>query len=197
MKKTRKEDYREAWLHKALGLLRKEFAKVGVRLPEKIQISCSWPSTTPRKRIGECWTQAASVDAVFQIFISPLLGRKQTLCVLETLTHELCHTIDVTHKALFQKTCKAIGLVPAPKWTATGADKALAKRLNALGTQLGPYPHGQMTLKDKKKQTTRLLKLECEKCGCVVRVTRQWLDEYAGVPWPCPCKGTMMEEVKP
>lgn len=35
----------------------------------------------------------------------------------------------------------------------------------------------------KKKQTTRLIKVECPACGYIIRVTRSWL--LVGVPY-CP-----------
>lgn len=191
-----KEQYREVWLGKAMTLLRKEFEAVGALLSPKIQVSCSWPHTSIRKRIGECWYPEASADGVYQIFVSPRIGRKDTEQVLEILIHELCHTLERGHKAPFQRVCKIIGLEPNPKWTGTRACKALSGRLKMIAKSLGPYPHGQMTLQGQKKQTTRLLKLECEHCGCVIRVTRKWLDEYAGVTWPCPCEGKMMEIVQ-
>jgi len=42
-----------------------------------------------------------------------------------------------------------------------------------------------------KKQGCRLLKVVCE-CGCVVRMTRKWLDEVG--PPTCGCGGAMVEE---
>jgi len=42
-----------------------------------------------------------------------------------------------------------------------------------------------------KKQGCRLLKVVCE-CGCVVRMTRKWLDEVG--PPTCGCGSAMVEE---
>jgi len=43
-----------------------------------------------------------------------------------------------------------------------------------------------------KTQGTRMLKVVCQECGCVVRMTRKWLDEV-GEP-TCGCGGKMVEE---
>ena len=40
-----------------------------------------------------------------------------------------------------------------------------------------------------KKQSSRLLKAECESCGYTVRVTRKWVDQV-GAPH-CPTHGEM------
>lgn len=50
----------------------------------------------------------------------------------------------------------------------------------------GKLPHAKLEGKqtDRKKQGTRLLKAECEKCGYTVRVTKKWAAEglpYCGV----------------
>ena len=59
--------------------------------------------------------------------------------------------------------------------------------------QIGPYPHARLVASNRPKtQTTRMLKVTCQQCGCVVRMTRKWLDE-AGVP-TCGCGGEMAEE---
>ena len=42
-------------------------------------------------------------------------------------------------------------------------------------------------------QTTRMLKLQCETCGCIVRTTRKWLYLYENVDWQCPCEGGVLE----
>jgi len=92
--------------------------------------------------------------------------------------------------------------------------KALAAPIIA---ELGPIPHGRLHFRGgvirgaggveadagavdgseepestgPKKQTTRLVKCECETCGYVARTTRKWLDEK-GAPH-CPDHGAMKE----
>jgi hypothetical protein len=69
----------------------------------------------------------------------------------------------------------------------------LLEVLKTLDKKLGTYPHAALDPSEGiKKQSTRLLKVECEACGYTVRVTRKWLDE-AGSPL-CPCNEKPMTE---
>ena len=187
---------REDWLMKMIDLLRPDFEHVGSPLPEKIRVSCGFPSKSAlankARRIGECWGVESSEDKSFQVFISPLL--KEGVEVSGTLVHELVHTavgIDCKHRGPFPRVAKAIGL--EGKMTATVPGEALIVRLKELIGQLGPYPHARLVASNRPKtQTTRMLKVTCKECGCVVRMTRKWLDE-AGLP-TCGCGGEMIEE---
>lgn len=62
--------------------------------------------------------------------------------------------------------------------------------------ELGEYPHSAINLLDRptKKQTTRMIKCECEDCGYVARTSNKWIEE-AGAPL-CPCNSEPME-IKP
>jgi hypothetical protein len=179
-----------------IDLLRPDFATIGRPLPEKIRVSCGFPSKSAlarkKRRIGECWGVEASEDKSYQVFISPLL--KEWLEVTETLTHELVHTavgIECKHRGAFPKTAKAIGL--EGKMTETTAGEALKSRLRELVEQLGDYPHARLiTSNGAKTQNTRYRKVVCKKCECVIRMTRKWLDEVG--PPTCGCGGTMVEE---
>jgi len=187
---------REDWLMRAIGLLRPDFDRIDARLPEKIRVSCGFPSKSAlankARRIGECWGVESSEDKSFQVFVSPLL--KESVEVTATLVHELVHTavgIECKHRGRFPKVAKAIGL--EGKMTATVAGDALKVRLKRLIEQLGEYPHARLVASSRPKtQTTRMLKVACKECGCVVRMTRKWLDD-AGLP-TCGCGGEMVEE---
>lgn len=54
-------------------------------------------------------------------------------------------------------------------------------------------PESQRRIRGRKgkKQTTRMLKVQCPACGYLARVTRKWLEE-AGTP-TCPCGERMVE----
>ena len=80
-----------------------------------------------------------------------------------------------------------------PRRNATVAGPELEARLEKLTKELGPYPHAAMkiTTADYKKQSTRLIRVDCPTCGYLVRTTRRWL--RTGYP-VCPC-GTRMEGV--
>jgi hypothetical protein len=68
---------------------------------------------------------------------------------------------------------------------ATSAGDQLRHDLVALPEQIGqPYPHGEIRAPTHdRKQSTRMLKLQCPACGYVIRTTRTWLD--VGVPVCC------------
>ena len=187
---------REEWLEKAIDLLRPDFDTIGTTLPEKIRVSCGFPSKSAlsptKRRIGECWGVESSEDSSYQVFISPVL--KDSLEVAATLVHELVHCavgIECKHRGKFPKVAKQIGL--EGKMTETTAGEALIVRLKELIESLGEYPHARLVASSKPKtQTTRMLKVVCKECGCVVRMTRKWLDD-AGLP-TCGCGGEMEEE---
>src|SRR5271157_261254 len=124
--------FREDYLQQAIDLLRPDFAQAEFPLPEKIRVSCGFPSKSAlaksKQRIGECWGVESSEDSSFQVFVSPVL--KESVEVLATLVHELVHTavgIECKHRGKFPKAAKAVGL--EGKMTATTAGDALKIRL--------------------------------------------------------------------
>ena len=192
---------REQWLHEMAERLRPHFEDKGVwPYPDKMAISCGWPSTgalaSGRRKIGECWAPTASKDGTHNLFISPCLD--DVVEVGHVLVHEIVHSVVGTehgHKAPFKRAAIAVGL--EGKMTATTPGEALESHLRELAAKIGPYPHKALDKEasGKKKQTTRLIKLECT-CDFSVRTTRKWLDEMAeaGVDLTCPlCAGTMVE----
>jgi hypothetical protein len=102
------------------------------------------------------------------------------------LVHELVHVtvgIEAGHRGAFVKCARAVGLVGP--WTSTKAGPQLARSLSELAGELGKYPHGSLEhmTDGRKKQPTRLIKVECLCCGYKARITMQWL--LIGVP-VCP-----------
>ena len=144
--------------------------------------------------IGECWADSASAARYHEILITPL--KANPLEVGAILVHELCHTavgVKCGHRGKFGRVARAVGL--DGKLTATVAGETLKARLHTLIRSIGPYPHARLVASNAPKtQTTRMLKVECEECGCVVRMTRKWLEE-AGCP-TCGCGGEMAEPVE-
>ncbi len=187
---------RETWLLKVVEALRPDFERTGFCLTEKIRASCSWPSksalATKKKRIGEAWSAEYSGDETFETFVSPVL--KDPIEVAATLVHELCHCaagLDQQHKGRFKEVARAIGL--EGKLTATHAGDGLKERLTEITDAIGPYPHAELKHSNApKKQTTRMLKIECPGCGCIVRMTQKWLDEVG--PPVCACGEQMYLE---
>lgn len=190
---------REEWLNRLVELLRPTFSDNGKPLPKKIRVSCGWPSHGGRggsKRvIGQAWSAECSSDGTHETFISPVL--EDPSIVGATLVHELVHHavgVKKGHKRPFRTLALAVGL--EGKMTATVAGKDQKDRLETLCSKLGAYPHAALdpTAGPSKKQSTRMLKVECQRkeCGCILRMTKKWIEEV-GTP-RCACGGTMREE---
>jgi hypothetical protein len=181
---------REEWLGAAAQAMRPMFDAQGAADYPRFRVSCGWPKGGRGKTIGQAWHPKDSGDATSELFISPELddaGR-----VLATLMHELVHAVvgnEAGHKGPFRKLAKGLGL--EGKMTATVAGEALAADLLLLTGDLGPYPHAELSKLSVTKQGTRMRKVSCPKCGCIIRMTAKWLEE-AGAP-TCGCGGEMVE----
>lgn len=187
---------REAWLQKAgekfIGPL--FAAKADAKVPE-VRVSCGFPSrsatSSKRRRIGECWSPKSAADERAQIFISPVL--EDAITVLATLIHEYVHAVDRNehgHKGPFKRMALAVGLTG--KMTATTAGPELAKEIEGWIKDLGPYPHAGLSTMTRTKQSTRLIKCECDGCGYTVRTTLKWI-EAAGAPLCPACDGEQLK----
>lgn len=180
---------REAWLLDATNKLRLLLKQHGAKVPEHIAVSVGFAGNNARKRRGECWTTHASEGGkVNQIFISPLYD--DPIRVLATLLHELIHAADncaSQHKGFFSQVARSVGLVG--KLTSTDAGEDLTVILKDIASELGPYPHVKLNMGGSafKKQTTRLLKVQCTVCAMPLRVTAKWIEAYAENTWACPC----------
>lgn len=179
---------REAWLNRALVELRPWFKdRAGVEVPSDARVSVGFPGGgSARKRIGECWARSQSKDKVNEIFISPVLS--DPIRMLDVLVHEAVHAVDDCqsgHKEAFKRTALAVGL--EGKMTATHAGEELKAELERIIKALPPLTHGALDLSTRKKQPTRLVKLECDNCGMIIRTTAKWI-EQTGNP-ACACGG--------
>ena len=184
---------REEWLESAVDMIKDQILTdpvINNRDNPKtawpaIRIACGWPGGRGNrcKAIGECWSARCSGDSTVEIFVSPVLA--DPVEVLAVTVHELIHAIrpQAGHKAPFKRVAVAAGL--EGKMTATVAGTKLRGQLGTMASDLGDYPHAILTQSaGKKKQGTRLRKVECPDCGYICRVTSSWLDT-AGAPL-CP-----------
>lgn len=189
-------DTREQWLIRATEqFCRPHFLnRGGHKIPTDVKVTCGWPhkggTGAKSKRIGECWSRAASSAGVNEVFISPYLD--DPIEVLATLVHELIHAADDVksgHKGYFKTCALEVGL--EGKMTATRASDELEAIFSGWLEVLGKYPHSKLDLTKGpvKKQTTRMVKCTCGSCGFIVRTTRKWLSEV-GEPH-CPKHGRM------
>lgn len=185
---------REQWLLSATVRLRDTLFKQADAIVPEVRVSVGFPGgarVSAHKAIGQYWPGNLTDDKTPQVFVSPVLG--DPIRALDVLVHELVHacTPGSGHKGPFKRLAIKVGL--EGKMTATVAGTELTKRLNALSEELGPYPHSAINLADRKKQGTRLGKIQCTSCGYTCRVTAKWIEER-GTPL-CPCSGEPMEVV--
>ena len=186
---------REIWLNDAVEELRGLFKEHGYNFG-KVNISVGWPGGTRGNHsstIGQSWESIASSDSRNNIFISPSINNTEQ--VLAVIVHELCHVVNDcqdAHNKPFIAIARKVGLLQP--WTATKASDDLKLRLKAVEDKIGKYRGPKIKIKqsDKPKQTTRLIKVQCDKCGYTCRTTRKWIDAY-GTPI-CPKDDIEMEE---
>lgn len=176
---------RQQWLEDAAAALRQWFADKGYMVPDNVRVSVGWPrgSHGRARAIGQCWPVAASSDKHSEIFISPEITSKLNgVRIIGVLAHELVHATvgtEAGHKAPFKRCAEAIGLTG--KMTATDEGPEFVTWAQTVVARIGECPAGSLNTNARKKQSTRLLKCECDQCGYVARVTRKWVDEV-GAP---------------
>lgn len=189
-KKTIQEQTREEWLRDLMYAIAKEiFEPVAEGSTAKIatwRVSCGWPGGgSARKRIGECWSETTSKNGMTEMFISPMLGTVQE--VDHVLVHEMVHASVGTkcgHRGEFRTLARKLDL--AGKLTATTAGPELRAKLDKITKGMKPYPHGALSLSDRKKQSTRMIKIACQDCGYTARTSAKWIE--CGLP-TCYCGG--------
>ena len=180
-----KFDTREEWLHAAIKQLKRELFKQ-YKIPA-VKVSVGLPyGRGSKKAIGQHWHPAASDDKVGSIFISPTVDDDRA--VLGILIHELIHAIagnEAGHGKEFRKIAIGVGLVG--RMVSTTPGKELTKKIKKLIRKIGPYPHAKLNLNKGpiKKQSTRMVKVECLDCGYIVRTSRKNIEERG--PTLCPC----------
>jgi len=183
---------REEWLNKALHKhVAPLLARNGATVPTDCLVSVGFPGGgSARKRIGECWPRSRSSKKVNQIFINPSIT-DNPVQMLDILVHEAIHAADDCasgHKGFFMRTAKAVGL--EGKMTATHAGAGLAIWINATISKLPVISHSKLDLSGRKKQTTRMVKHECQPCGAVWRAASKWGDSEC-----CPfCSSAMYSD---
>ncbi len=164
---------REEWLTKAIKKFETDLFKAhGYKVP-KVKVSVGLPyGRGSKKAVAQHWIPAASADGLGSIFISPTVD--DGVEVLGTLIHEMCHAAvgnECGHGKIFKKCALAVGL--EGKMKSTTSSKELVSSIKKLIKDIGPYPHARLDLGQRptKKQTTRMLKLQCIGCGFVCRAT--------------------------
>jgi len=175
---------REQYLEKAIKKFSEMFKRHGYTVP-KVKVSVGFPGGG-KKRIGEHWRPEASSDKVGSIFISPVID--DGVEVLGVLIHEMVHAAvgnEAGHGPVFKKCALAVGL--EGKMRSTTAGKDLEKVIKKTIRSIGKYPHTRLNLlkRPTKKQTTRMIKMECRECGFICRASMSKILEVG--PPLCAC----------
>lgn len=187
---------REQWLEAFIDGARPHFAAIGAPIPDNVRASIGFTSKGARSnRIGECWSSCSSNDGVFEMFVVPTLTDVSQIAGV--LTHEIVHAavgLEAKHGPKFRKAALAIGLVG--KMTATTEGPIWHAWADAVLEEIGAYPAASLKplglSTAKPKQTTRMLKCECEACGFAFRTTKVHLEAVNYEP-ACPACQTTME----
>lgn len=192
------EGTREQWLNAFVECARPAFKLAGHELPEKVRVSVGFTGARGGgKVLGACWHEEASTDGTREIFVVPTID--DSSLIAGVLTHELCHTLfgpDEKHGKKFKAAGAAVGLIGKPTAMLPpqdGEKGAWHEWADPILADLGPIPHARLdpTKSGVKKQSTRLLKAECETCGLTFRITAKWVNALSerGEDMECPDPG--------
>jgi hypothetical protein len=170
---------REEWLKAFTDKARVEFKQRGLVIPDKVRVSIGFMFRSP-KAIGQCWHESASADGHREVFINPT--EADSARVADILTHELAHTLfgpDEKHGKNFKAAVTKLGL--EGKATATVAGDGWRAWAFPILRELGAIPHAALDPMQSgvKKQSTRLLKCECDTCGFIFRATAKHVNGKA------------------
>lgn len=178
---------REQWLIKAIyEHLAKVFKRQGEKIPD-LRVSIGIPHGR-KGAIGQWWSPESSKDKKGTIFVCPTI--EDSVEVLDVLSHELVHAVcgekhkKAGHGPVFKALALKIGL--EGKMTHARAGKTLLKELKGIAKKLGPIPHSKLNLEKgpTKKQSTRMLKMECSICKYICRASKTVILEKGTVICP-------------
>ena len=196
---------RETWLNLMIDKSVPLFDEAGFKISdirEKLKVSCSFiqgsRGSKLKNAIGVHYNPSVSADGFHEMMIQPSIS--DSVQAVGVLIHEMVHSIQThlyhdkngflnvkPHGKEFRKIALAVGL--EGKMTATTESPKLKAIIQKWIDELGEYPHAKMTLNDsRKKQTTRMIKLECRQCGFICRASGGAIIKYG---YPMHCDGYM------
>lgn len=175
----KKEMNRETYLNKVIDKAVPLFNNSGFKISDirsKLKVSCSFIKGvrgSKNKAIGVHYSPLSSANGYHEMMIEPSISDSQE--AIGILIHEMVHAIQThlyhddkgrlnvgAHGKEFRKIALAVGL--CGKMTSTKSSPELIKTIDTWIKELGNYPHSPITLSNRKKQTTRNIKVECYDC---------------------------------
>ena len=195
MKIENKNINRETWLNLMIDKSVPLFDEAGFKISDirdKLKVSCSvmvgMRKTKKFNAIGQHLPPEWNKKKNHELLISPVLDNE--IDVVGVLIHEMVHAIqrhlygnDVKpHGKEFRAIALAVGL--EGKMTATTESPELAEKIKKWVSEIGKYPHNKVNFDGRTKQTTRLLKLECQHCGFICRASSGAINNF-GYPTHC------------
>lgn len=187
---------REGWLLRLSKIMDREL--FDNQMP-KYRVTCGFPSqrgvATKGKVIGQHWPAIHSTDETHELIVSITID--EPVLVAGTLAHEMIHALcpNAGHRGEFREHALRIGLTG--KMTATEEGPKFIEWVTPHLKELGPYPHARINYEEAakiKKQSTRMIKCECETCGYIVRTSRKQIDENGMPVCANPTHGPMYSE---
>ena len=179
---------REKWLHEAtLRMVQPMSELAGLTIhPDKIRVGVG--DIGSANAIGVCYPAEWSEDGVREITVH-LRHKTASHRILGTLVHELIHAAGIRgHRKDFARAGRSLGLVGKPTSMGldgdlTDPDFTLPEYAVEILTELGEYPAARLNIPNRggaaaahgrPKQTTRMLRRECNRCGLLLRLTAKW-----------------------
>ena len=180
---------REEWLNSVADELNSRvFKQAGHELPP-VKLSCSWAlgnRAKNKKTLGQCFPRGVSKAGINEIMIVPTVA--DSVEIADTLAHELVHAVDDCksgHGKGFKDICLAVGLDGETKMKHAKAGEKLLTEIEAIVKGLGDYPHSEIDITERKKQTTRQKKVQCENCESIFYTSRTHIQKLHDLS-PCP-----------
>jgi len=185
--KNTNEMNRETWLNMMIDKAVPMFDKSGFKISEirsKLKVSCSMMigqrKSSKFGAIGQHLPTEWNKEKNHEMLISPTL--ENGIQVVGVLIHEMCHAIQRhmygntvgAHGKEFRKIAHSVLLTG--KMTATTESPELKIIIENWINEIGKYPHSEINLKGRKKQTTRNHKVECQSCEWSFRTSNKNID---------------------
>lgn len=184
---------REDWLNAAAIALFDDFLKPEKALYAlpKYRISIGYPKGQRKsKSLAQCLDPSLSTDGTTEIFVSP--ESDDEVAILSALTVALMRAgygfitgTPLKLNSYMQRAYFERNSGKGEDYLPTGEARDLFADIAA---ELGPIPHAKVN-PNQKKQSTRLLKVECTipNCGAVWRMSAKWAHQCI----VCPCCGDL------